>query len=506
MNTKKLLIISVISGILSALPFIFENLYFIIFFSISPALYCIITEKKSIFKTVFFYFFAFYFFSDIWFLSVIPNFLSEKILNLIASCLLLIIVTLILSSTASIPFLLLKNTKISNPFLLSSAIALIYIFVEWFHGIYPINFPWNRLCNIVVCNNDYIQSASLFGGLFISFTIILINTCFAYMFIYVKKNKISAVISIISAVFIFSTNITLGYVTKHHYDIHANNFSQVLVIQPNHVRKIKRTMTAEQLLESQLKLAQENITANIKLIIFPETSISNKFFNDNVYRNRLYSFVKDNNVSILFGTVSRHNNKKYNSCVVLSPDRTLSNVYSKRQLVPVGEYTPALFLDFIQLIKEPFDCCNENTVINSNIGKIGCNICFESVFPSLSRDNTNSSAELLAILTNDSWLGDYVPLNQHHSHSVLRAVENRKYTITCANTGVSSIITPNGEIISKSEKNTAQTISANVSTNNIKTFYSKCGDIIIIPSIIMIIFLFIEKIYFLKNKLLKKLA
>lgn len=185
----------------------------------------------------------------------------------------------------------------------------------------------------------------------------------------------------------------------------------------------------------------------------------------------------------------------------------MSKIYSKQQLVPFGEYTPFFLPESMHFLDSAFTKGTKSIILESDIGNIGCCICFESVFPNLSRQNTLLNAEILAVLTNDAWLGKYIPIYQHHSHSALRAVENRKYMITSANTGISSVISPEGKIIIETQKNNTQTISENVYTNNIKTFYTKNGDIIIIPSFLILIFLCIRKLIFLilrfKNNLIK---
>ncbi len=496
MNNKKIAVISALSGMLSALPYIFENIYFLIFFSISPALYCILKNRSFSFKSAFFYFFSFYFFADLWFLSVGTNFLSSVLIGFPLSFVILILIALILSLSAALPFVLFKNVKVTNPIITSLIIAFLFVFGEWLHGVSPINFPWNRLCNIVSNNTAFIQSSSFLGGMFISLTIVLINLCIANMAIYLNKSKIKSVISLISATFIFMSNIMLGYAADSLYSCKEENFSEVLVIQPDHSRKIKYTLTAEQMLEDNLRLSEENITSDTKLVVLAETALSNKFFFEDAYKEKLYKFVEKHNVNILFGVSTWSNNKKFNSCLLLSPDKKISEVYSKRQLVPFGEYTPSFLPKYFNFLKQSFDPSGENVIIDSGIGKIGCSICFESVFPLLNTDTTQKDAEFFAILTNDSWLGNNVPLYQHHTHSVLRAVENRKYTVTCANTGISSVISSSGKILAQSDTNTIQTISANICTNNIKTLYSKTSDIIVIPAFIIIVYLFIKK-YFL---------
>ena len=73
-------------------------------------------------------------------------------------------------------------------------------------------------------------------------------------------------------------------------------------------------------------------------------------------------------------------------------------------------------------------------------------ICFEDVFAYLSRKAANSGAELLINQTNDAWFDGSGGPEQHLSHCVFRAVENRVPVVRSANTGVSCYIDYVGRI------------------------------------------------------------
>lgn len=499
MNVKIITILFVFSGILTALSFIFPEFYFIVFISFTPTFYSIISKRTTAFMAMFFHLYTFYIFADLWFFSVGYNY-TEKKSGFFLSFFIVTAIALILSMTASFPFLLLNKFKTDNPIVLTFTVSFLYILGEWLHGISPISFSWNRLCNIVSCNSSIISSCSLFGGLFVSLVIIMINMCFAYFLYFIRTNKITSVFYFVSASVIFLINIIIGNTADIYYKTDITDSSEILLIQPNYTREIKRNLSNNQKLDGYLKQAEANITDKTELIILPETAISHDFFTDSSYKNRISDFAKEKEISMLFGTSKYADNKKYNSCILLYPNGNLSRMYAKRKLVPFGEYTPSFLPQNLHFLKNTFSKGNETAVIESSIGKIGCAICFESVFPSVCCENARLGAEFLVILSNDSWLGNNVPLYQHHSHSIIRAAENRKYTITCANTGISSVIAPDGKIISASEKNQKQSILAEISPNNIITLYAKYGDLIIIPSILLFIILLLSRcIYLIKN-------
>ena len=134
------------------------------------------------------------------------------------------------------------------------------------------------------------------------------------------------------------------------------------------------------------------------------------------------------------------------------PDNKDSAIYLKRILVPFGEYNPFKLFKF-QFTSTNFSPGEECSIINTENGNIGCAICFESVFPEASVDCVKAGAEVITVLTNDSWLGERLPLYQHHTHSIIRAVETNRYILTSTNTGISSVISNCGEIKSETDYN-----------------------------------------------------
>jgi apolipoprotein N-acyltransferase len=91
-------------------------------------------------------------------------------------------------------------------------------------------------------------------------------------------------------------------------------------------------------------------------------------------------------------------------------------------------------------------------------------------------DFVKSGANLLAIITNDAWWDNTQGHKQHLSLARLRAVEHRRWIARSANTGVSAIINPKGQIIKKLGYNKRGSISGKLYTSDQLTFYSKYGD------------------------------
>ncbi|MBI2341660.1 MAG: apolipoprotein N-acyltransferase, partial [Deltaproteobacteria bacterium] len=83
--------------------------------------------------------------------------------------------------------------------------------------------------------------------------------------------------------------------------------------------------------------------------------------------------------------------------------------------------------------------------------QIGGLVCYEDVFPEISRAMVDNGANILAVITNDAWYGRSSAAYQHLAISVFRAVENRRWLVKAANSGISAVVDATGKIISKTD-------------------------------------------------------
>ena len=118
-----------------------------------------------------------------------------------------------------------------------------------------------------------------------------------------------------------------------------------------------------------------------------------------------------------------------------------------------------------------------NLAINDHGYKFGVLICYESIFPDLVRGFVDEGADFLINITNDAWFGRTSAPYQQVSMAAFRAVENKRYMIRAANTGITAIIDPFGRVTKKTGIFTKASLTGEIYTVNKKTFYSEYGDI-----------------------------
>ncbi len=110
--------------------------------------------------------------------------------------------------------------------------------------------------------------------------------------------------------------------------------------------------------------------------------------------------------------------------------------------------------------------------------RCGVQICYDSAFGWLSADLARDGAEVLLILTNDSWWGNTPGYRQLLSFAQLRAIETGRPVVRSANNGISAFISPDGRIQQQLEWNHEGAITAEVTGSNELTFYVRHGDFI----------------------------
>jgi apolipoprotein N-acyltransferase len=109
--------------------------------------------------------------------------------------------------------------------------------------------------------------------------------------------------------------------------------------------------------------------------------------------------------------------------------------------------------------------------------RLAVSICYEAIFPDLLREFTARGADLLVNVTNDAWYGRTSAPHQHFAMAVFRAVENGKYLVRAANTGITAVVDPRGRVLERTELFERRALVRDVPIVPDGTFYSRHGDV-----------------------------
>ena len=175
-------------------------------------------------------------------------------------------------------------------------------------------------------------------------------------------------------------------------------------------------------------------------------------------------------------------NRFYNSAYMLDTAGTTAAVYRKIHLVPFGEYVPfqrALF--FVGPLVEAvsaFTAGARVTMLPVREHMISTAICYEVTYPSQAREAVRQGSELLTTITNDAWYGTSSAPYQHFEMAAMRAVEQGRYMVRAANTGVSGIIDPYGRVLIRTSLFETAAVVGEARFVQERTRYARIGDVV----------------------------
>ena len=431
-----------------------------------------------------------------------------------------------------------RNLKIGLGYV---ALAVFWISFEYFHYHWEIQWPWLTLGNGFANNIKLIQwyeTTGVFGG---SLWILCVNI-FLTQFITNFKNtpvkKGALLISLFKiATFVFVPVLYSYYIYLHYTE--KGEPVNIVLVQPN-VNPYFENFTQEAENEKVInfiELAKTEITNETNFILGSETVVESylnwdeNHLSENMQFNMFKNFLCDYpNVELVFGastsktysdesfatkTAREKDGKIYdvfNSAIFMN-NTGATQIYHKSVLVSGVEKVPfANYFDFLKKLHFDFGGAsgnignkNELPVFTARNGtKIAPVICFESVFGEYVADNMKNGAELIFILTNDGWWKNTPGYKQHLLFARLRAIETRRGIARASNTGVSCLISPQGDFLKTTKWDEESAVSGTTYSNSEITFYAKSGDYIarvaLFTSILLLLFLLVEQLKIYKKK------
>ena len=154
--------------------------------------------------------------------------------------------------------------------------------------------------------------------------------------------------------------------------------------------------------------------------------------------------------------------------------------YDKIHLVPFGEYVPwpALrrYVSALEQIPEDGIPGAAPVVFDVNGAKIGTVICFESTYPRHVREFVEDGAEVIVVTTNNASFRRSPAARQHVQMSALRAVEEGRWVLHDAISGITAAIAPDGRIVERTELFEEAVVRREVELAGARTVYGRFGE------------------------------
>jgi len=406
----------------------------------------------------------------------------------------------------------------------------IWLSFERFHLNWEFTWPWLNLGNAFSEYPQLIQWYDTIGATGGSFWILLINV-FAFYTLRIwqagriRKDLVKN-ISILTAIIVLPLLISI-YKYNSYQEKPVGEVTTLLLQPKLDPYTEKYSKDSLQILGELLSLAEENSKTKVDFFIAPETafpgngSLSENGFNKSTSIAIAKEFLGKHPQSIFLTGASTHKFlfdeaetedystkiqegvwvNSYNSALQIIPNQEVE-VYHKAKLVPGVEIFP-----YIRYLKPilgdamlDFGGANSSLGIDKerkvfsnrfNKAKMAPIICYESIYGEYVTDYVKNGANLLAIMTNDSWWDNTEGHKQLLSYARLRAIETRREIVRAANSGISAHINARGDVLEDTfyDDRTALLVKANLLEE--KSIYTKIGDLISRIAIFVLGFLII---------------
>jgi apolipoprotein N-acyltransferase len=482
---KRDILLSLLSGVLLILSFPNFDLEFLVWFALVPLFYSI--EGKGRFHGF-----------RLGFLTGLISFLgilywiivavhTYGTVPLIPSALILLLLVVYLALFIGAFTFLIRLIQIRSGLQTILFTPLLWVALEYLRSFLLTGFPWANLGYSQYLNLPFIQMADITGAYGLSSVIVLVNATLFCLLRQWRKRTFPLKEAVITVV-ILLVFLIYGYLKISMVDRQTAQDPQLSIglVQGNIDQSIKWDESFQkETLKIYERLSFKVVEGKPDLIIWPETATPFFFQDAKEYQPLVFDIPKKTNAFLLFGSPSYKVQKgkvnHYNSAYLVSRAGEVVGKYDKIHLVPFGEYVPLQdLLFFIGSLGEGIgDFKSGKEIFNFSLpqGKFGVLICFEIIFPDLSRRFVKEGANFLVTITNDAWFGRTSAPYQHFSIATLRAVENRVFVARAANTGITGFIDPKGKIVKQGGIFTEEAMNGMIRLSSRKTFYTLYGDV-----------------------------
>jgi apolipoprotein N-acyltransferase len=408
-------------------------------------------------------------------------------------------------------------------------LVLAWLAYERMHHGWDLQWPWLSIGNVFGTQPAWVQwyeYTGIFGGsLWVWVVCLALNAAIARW----GAMRRHALRIGIAAIGLIAVPLSISaWLHFSRMQFHQGGGIEVVVVQPNvdpYSEKFGGVDPLEQL-ERMLAQAEERITEDTRLVVFPETALQeratmhftdlgiefNGLWENDLERSRsarrLRAFQAVHpQTALLVGMSSdrwfapqedrpnaarpirgsNHWYEAYNAALWI-PAQGEIETYHKSKLVagvelmpfeevlgPLGDFALDLGGTTGSLGQQ-----EERSVLrdaSSGLAVVPA-ICYESVFGEHIAAHVRNGGELIAVMTNDGWWGTSPGYKQHLAFSSLRAIETRRTIVRSANTGTSCIVDERGRIAHATDWWVPAAFSARVHPNSEITFFVRHGDLI----------------------------
>ncbi len=373
-------------------------------------------------------------------------------------------------------FTLRQRNPVFDALIFASAIMLI----EYAKSFGMFGFPWNLNGYALIEHLPLAQFASIAGVYGLGFIAVL-----ALALIYhVRVAKLAAIAAVVGLVGVYGWGMHRLQTRVLDSDV------MVRLVQPNITQNMKWSEAgAREAMASLATFSKHGGLAKPDIVIWPETALAYTITPDANWKAVSANMLPEG-ASLITGAVRADAQGHVYNSIMFVKNGALAASYDKHQLVPFGEFVPlrdVLPLDKITPGAQDFSKGQGPVTVAMGALSMSPLVCYEAVFShiAVARD---ARPALLLNLTNDAWFGDSPGPYQHLDMARMRTIEYGLPLIRVANTGVSAIISPYGQILAALALNTGGTLDRAVPQANISSLYARYGMVLpLFPVVVLMV-------------------
>ena len=363
----------------------------------------------------------------------------------------------------------------------------VWMTTEWLRATVGGGFPWVLLGTSQATVIPVVQLASMTGVYGLSGFIALVSTAAAALAVSRRpiavRPAIAVAVLVVAVVAGGAMRVAGGRLTS------SGLVLRVGLVQGNIDQELKWNRAfRDSILQRYLDLSRQVLHAGARLVIWPEASTPFFLDAEAALAAPIRRLAAETRTPFIIGTDEyvrepdgSGEGRVYNSAVLIGADGRSRGSYRKMQLVPFGEYVPLQrLLFFVSPLVEKvsdFSAGTEAVVFDADGRRASVAICYESVYPWIAAAGVDRGSQLLVTITNDAWFGYSSAAYQHFEQGALRAVEQGRYMVRAANTGITGAVDPYGRVLARTGLFETATETVDVRLHDGRTIYGRIGDV-----------------------------
>ena len=388
------------------------------------------------------------------------------------------LVVLCMLSTALFGFVAPALCRRGRPLVLAAGLAALWVVVDWIRTMWPLGgFAWGTLGISQVGNRATLHLASLTGAWGVTFVVIAVNALLVEAILgaggaWRRGGRVGIAVLIVALPVVIPSSVPNGPTLR------------VATLQVDVRRAANGSSSREDVGVAKLNMELHGRLWSDPpdLAVWGEGALDPGAARDPATVAAVRETIARIGAPTLVGAVlDDPDGTEHTSVVLFDGAGNPVDRYDKVHLVPFGEFVPwRSHLSWISALQQiPVDRTpgtSVHAVHTAGLPAFGTPICFENSFPALTRDFVRDGAAFLIVTVNNASYATTAASAQHLQMSQMRAVEDGRWVVDAAVSGISAYIDPTGRVVSSAGLFEPTILRHDVIASDLSTPYVRLGD------------------------------